>query len=108
MEILVGQKTKQIGEKLKTFFLDEKGNEYQVDRADPRFENTGFQLKEKSKFNAKHFAYKGKCNLLAIGEGNEFKECHIFLDRKTKHRHYLNPEDFNAHFEAKTPPAKKA
>ncbi|MFT5824172.1 MAG: hypothetical protein ACI8ZM_005438 [Crocinitomix sp.] len=101
MEILVKQITKEIDEKPKTFFLDEKGNEYQIDWADPRFENAGFQLKEASQFNNKTFNYKGKCKLLALGEGNEFEERHIFLDRKTKHRYYINPVEFAENFEAK-------
>lgn len=101
MEVLVKQMTKEIDEKSKTFFLDEKGNEYQVDWAQPRFENTGFQLKEDSEFNSKSYSYKGKCKLLAVGGGNEFEERHIFLDRKTKHRFYLNSDEFSENFETK-------
>jgi len=101
MEILVKQITKEIDEKAKTFFLDEKGNEYQIDWAEPRFENIGFQLKADSQFNNKNYSYKGKCKLLAIGQGNEFEERHIFLERKTKHRFYINAEEFAANFEAK-------
>ena len=101
MEVLVKQITKEIDEKFKTFFLDEKGNEYQIDWAEPRFENAGFQLKEASQFNSKSYAYKGKCKLLAIGDGNEFEERHIFLERKTKHRFYINLKEFDANFEAK-------
>lgn len=102
MEILVNQITKEIDERAKTFFLDEKGNEYQIDWAEPRFENSGFQLKTDSQFNSKSFSYKGKCKLLAIGEGNQFEERHIFLERKTKHRFYINSEEFTINFEAKT------
>ena len=102
MEVLVKQITKEIDEKPKTFFLDEKGNEYQIDWAEPRFENVGFQLKEESQFNNKGFNYKGKCKLLALGTGNEFEERHIFLERATKHRFYINSEEFNANFEVKT------
>lgn len=101
MEKLVKQISKEIDEKLKTFFLDEKGNEYQIDWAEPRYENAGYQLKQDSQFNSKDYTYKGKCKLLAVGEGNEFEERHIFLDRKTKHRFYINPEEFTANFEAK-------
>ncbi|NOQ75082.1 MAG: hypothetical protein GQ574_23920 [Crocinitomix sp.] len=101
MEILVRQITKEIDEKAKTFFLDEKENEYQIDWADPRFENAGFQLKEASQFNNKGYTYKGKCQLLLLGEGNAFEERHIFLERKTKHRFYINPEEFAVNFEAK-------
>jgi hypothetical protein len=101
MEILVKQITKEIDEKAKTFFLDEKGNEYQIDWAEPRFENIGFQLKADSQFNNKNYSYKGKCKLLAIGDGNEFEVRHIFLERKTKHRFYINTEEFEANFEAK-------
>ncbi len=101
MEVLVKQITKEVDEKPKTFFLDEKGNEYQIDWAEPRFENRGFQLKEDSKFNSKSYAYKGKCKLLAVGEGNEFEERHIFLERKTKHRFYINSEEFAANFDPK-------
>lgn len=104
MEVLVKQITKEIDEKLKTFFLDEEGNEYQIDWAQPRFENVGFQLKEDSKFNSKSYTYKGKCKLLAIGEGNEFEERHIFLDRQSKHRFYIDSEEFKANFEAKPKP----
>jgi hypothetical protein len=101
MEILVKQITKEIDEKLKTFFLDEKGNEYQIDWAEPRFQVVDFQLKEDSPFNSKDYTFRGKCKLLAIGKGNEFEERHIFQDRKTKHRSYLNSEEFTANFEAK-------
>ena len=101
MEKLVRQKVKQIDDKMKTFFLDEEGNEYQIDWAEPRFENTGFQLKKASKFNGKNFSYKGKCKLLTVGEGNQFEERHIFLERKTKHRFYLNSDEFTANFKAK-------
>ena len=98
MEKLVKQVSKELDEKFKTFFLDEEDNEYLIDWAEPRFENSDFQLKKASKFNGKDFSYKGKCKLLKVGEGNEFEERHIFLDRKTKHRFYLNPEEFKAHF----------
>ena len=102
MEILVKQITKEVDEKRKTFFLDEKGNEFQIDWGDPRFENAGFQLKESSQFNNKNYAYKGKCKLLAVGnDAAEFEERHIFLERKTKHRYYINSEEFEANFEAK-------
>ena len=106
MEKLVKQITKEIDEKFKIFFLDEKGNEYQIDWGEPRFENAGFQLKKASKFNNKDFTYKGRCKLLTIGEGNEFEERHIFLERKTKHRFYLDSKDFTANFKAK-PKAKQ-
>jgi hypothetical protein len=105
MEKLVSQISKEIDEQFKSFYLDEEGNEYQIDWAEPRFENAGFQLKVKSKFNSRAFSYKGKCQLLAIGAGNKFEERHIFLEGKTKHRFYLNPEDFKANF--KTKPKKK-
>ncbi len=85
----------------KLFFLDEKGNEYQIDWAEPRFENVGFQLKESSKFNNKEYTYKGKCKFLMVGEGNKFEERHIFLERKTKHRFYINSDEFSVNFEAK-------
>jgi hypothetical protein len=102
MEKLVKQISKEIDEKFKTFFLDENGNEYQTDWAEPRFENVGFELKAKSEFNNRNFTYKGKCKLLKVGEGNVFEERHIFLDRQTKHRFYLNEEDFKANFKVKT------
>lgn len=105
MEILVKQITKEIDEKRKIFFLDEKGNEYQIDWVEPRFENIGFQLKKGSKFNNKNFTYKGKCKLLVVGAGNEFEERHIFIERKTKNRYYINSEEFKTHFKKK--PAKK-
>ena len=108
MEKLVKQVSKKIDEKMKTFFLDEKGNEYQIDWAEPRFENAGFQLKKASKFNNANFSYKGKCKLQAVGEGNPFEERHIFLDRKTKHRFYLNAEEFTANFKAKPKAKPKA
>lgn len=110
MEILVKQISKEIDEKRKTFFLDEEGNEYQIDWAEPRFENVGFQLKKASKFNNKGFAYKGKCKLLKLGEGNEFEERHIFLERNTKHRYYINTEEFATNFKkkAKAKPKTKA
>jgi len=60
MEILIKQITKELDGKHKTFFLDEKDKEYQIDCAEPRFENAGFELKKNSKFNTKTFAYKGK------------------------------------------------
>ncbi len=101
MEILVKQISKEIEEKSETFFLDEKGNEFQIDWAQPRFENAGFQLKQDSQFNNKSYAYKGKCKLLEVGEGNKFEERHIFLDRKTKNRFYINSDEFTANFEAK-------
>jgi hypothetical protein len=101
MEILVNQVTKEIDEKFELFFLDEKCTEYQIDWAQPRFENVGFQLKTDSQFNSKDFSYKGKCKLMATGSGNEFEERHIFLERKTKHRFYINSEEFSANFEAK-------
>ena len=108
MEKLVKQITKEIDEKFKTFFLDDKGKEYQVDWTEPRFENAGFQLKKASKFNSKAFTYKGKCKLLAIGKGNEFEERHIFLERETKHRYYLNAEEFVTNFKTKAKAKPKA
>jgi hypothetical protein len=107
MEKLVRQKVKHIDEKMKTFFLDEEEIEYQIDWAEPRFENLGFQLKKASKFNNNNFTYKGKCKLLTVGEGNQFEERHIFLDRKTKHRFYLNAEEFKLNFKAKAKPKAK-
>ncbi|MFD1553353.1 hypothetical protein DNU06_06725 [Putridiphycobacter roseus] len=101
MEILVKQITKEIEDKQKIFFLDENDQEYQIDWAQPRFENIGFQLKEDSQFNNKSFAYKGKCKLLAVGKGKEFEERHIFLNRQTKHRFYINEAEFEANFEPK-------
>jgi len=100
MEILVKQITKEVDDKMKTFFLDEKGIEYQIDWGQPRFENIGFQLKENSMFNNKGYTYKGKCKLLAVGKGNKYEDRHIFLERKTKHRYYINEEEFKANFES--------
>lgn len=108
MEKLVKQISKEIDEKMKSFFLDEEGKEYQIDWAEPRFENAGFELKKASKFNNKNFSYKGKCKLQAVGKGNQFEERHIFLERKTKHRFYLNSEEFSAHFKKKTKSKPKA
>ena len=102
MEILIKQITKEINEKRKNFYLDENDNEYQIDWAQPRYENSGFQLKVNSKFNSKTYAYKGKCKLLKIGEGNQFEERHIFLNRTTKDRFYLNDDEFSANFKKKT------
>ena len=102
MEILIKQFTKEIDEKQKTFYLDENGTEYQIDWAQPRFENIGFELKKNSKFNNKTFTYKGKCKLLTVGEGNTFDDRHIFLNRQTKDRYYLNSEEFTANFKKKT------
>ncbi|MFK8039210.1 MAG: hypothetical protein AB8B74_13030 [Crocinitomicaceae bacterium] len=102
MEVLIKQITKEIDSKRKTFFLDKKGNEYQIEWGQPRFENTGYQLKEDSQFNNKTYSYKGKCKLLAVGEGNTFEVRHIFLDRKTKYRYYINEEEFTLHFESKS------
>lgn len=101
MEKLVSQKLKVVDEKMTTFFLDEKGKEYRVERSEPRFENVGFQLKEDSEFNNKEYTYKGKCKLLVPGKGKEFEVRHIFIDRKTKDRYYLNSEEFTANFEEK-------
>ena len=102
MEILIKQITKEVEEKLKTFYLDKEGNEYQIDWAQPRFENVGFELKKNSIFNNKTYAYKGKCKLLLVGKGHEFNERHIFLNRQTKDRYYLNNEEFTANFKKKT------
>ena len=108
MEKLVKQITKEIDEKYKTLFLDEEGNEYQTDWAEPRFENAGFELKAKSEFNNRNYTYKGKCKLLKVGVGNLFEERHIFLERQSKHRFYLNEEDFKTNFKAKAKVKPKA
>lgn len=102
MEVLIKQITKEIDEKRKVFYLDEQENEYQIDWAEPRFENSGFELKKNSKFNNKTFSYKGKCKLLKVGKGNEYQERHIFLNRETKDRYYLNAEEFTTNFKKKT------
>ena len=101
MEKLVKQISKSVDGQMASFYLDEKSAEYQIDWAEPRFENAGFRLKKASKFNGKDFSYKGKCKLKKVGKGNQFEERHIFLDRKTKHRFYLNAEEFTKHFMAK-------
>lgn len=101
MEILIKQITKEIEEKQKVFFLDADNNEYQIDWAQPRFENVGFELKVNSKFNNKTYTYKGKCKLLLVGEGNQFEDRHIFLNRQTKDRYYLNDKEFKTNFKKK-------
>lgn len=98
MEILVGQTTKLIEEKHKTFFLDEAGNEYIVDWVEARFENKGFKLKEDSQFNSKKFIYKGKCKISAVNDSSELSPRHIFVEKKTKNRYYLDSAEFEANF----------
>ena len=109
MEKLVKQISKEIDEKFKIFFLDEEGKEYLIDWTEPRFENIGFQLRKGSKFNTNAFTYKGKCRLLVVGKKKgEYEERHIFLERKTKHRYYLNAEDFLDNFKTKAKPKPKS
>ena len=100
MEILVKQITKEIDEKRKTFFLDEKGIEFQLDWVEARYENIGYKLKENSQFNNKGFIYKGRCKLKAADDtSGEFDQRHVFVEKQTKNRYYLNSEEFEANFE---------
>jgi hypothetical protein len=102
MEILVKQVAKEIDKKMKTFFLDETGTAYELDWVNQRYENKGFQLKEFSKFNTKDFLYKGTCQLkLASDDKAKYSSRHIFMEKASRNRFYLNDKEFSEHFEVK-------